>query len=306
MQLAPVRPRANRKRMQTTNDRPVLSRVSEVTVVARDGLALAGRLYLPPGEPEAAVVLLSGAAIPQSFYSRFATYLSDRAIAVLTFDYRGIGRSRHEPLRKVRATMTEWAQRDIDGALGWLKERYPSLPRVAIAHSFGGQALGLAPSAIEAVDRAVLIASGSGFVGHYPFPVRLRNVAVFGALLPAAAATIGYWPKDLGLGDGLPGGVAREWARWCRAPGYLTSYVPPSQRFHAQLSIPLLALGIADDDYAPPLAVDALLSWYGSASIDRREISPDAVGVPVIGHFGFFRETAGAKLWPDVVRFVRG
>ncbi len=292
--------------MQTATNTIEQSRVSDVSFSARDGRALVGRLHRPAKAPEAAAVLLSGTAIPQGFYARFASYLSERSIAVLTFDYRGIGRSRTEPLRKVRATMTDWAQHDIDGALGWLKEQFPGIPRTAIAHSFGGQALGLSPTAREGIDRAVLIASGSGFVGLYPLPARLRNVAVFHALLPAAAATLGYWPKDLGLGDGLPGGVAREWARWCRSPGYLTAHVPSGQRFHGELEIPMLALGVTDDDYAPPAAVDALLSWYARATIERRMVSPESLGVPVIGHFGFFREAAGGKLWADVARFVRG
>jgi predicted alpha/beta hydrolase len=284
---------------------PTTDAATTLALRAADGRELAADLHAPRGTPVAAAVILPGTAIPRRFYRPLAAHLVEAGIAVLTFDYRGIGGSARGPLRTEPATMRDWGQLDIDAALRWLEGRYPQLPRTAIAHSFGGQALGLAPSARGAVDRAILIAAQSGFLGHWPLPIRLRNAAVFGALLPAAAATIGYWPKNLGLGDGLPGGVAREWARWCRAPGYLTAHVPEHERFHGALTIPIRAYAIADDDYAPPAAVDALLSWYARARIEKRTLSPDALGVPVIGHFGPFRASVARTVWPELATFVR-
>lgn len=281
------------------------SEVTSFTLRAADGRELAADHSMPASPPIAAAVILPGTAIPRRFYRALAEHLRERGVAVLTFDYRGVGGSLSGPLRHEPATMRDWGRLDIDAALRWLAERHPSVPRTAIAHSFGGQALGLAPSAAASIDRAVLIAAQSGFWQLWPMPTRLRNAALFGALLPLAAATLGYWPKNLGLGEGLPGGVAREWARWCRAPGYLTTHVPEHERFHGALSIPIRAYAIADDDYAPPAAVDALLSWYAAARIEKRVLSPDALGVPVIGHFGMFRSSVARSMWPEIASFVR-
>jgi predicted alpha/beta hydrolase len=41
------------------------------------------------------------------------------------------------------------------------------------------------------------------------------------ALIPAASALFGFLPmRALTGGEDLPGGVALEWARWCRHPRY--------------------------------------------------------------------------------------
>ena len=309
MQVADKRESHHAYRMQltsSTSTAPEHSRTEPLRMRARDGRDLAARIFAPRSQARAAAVVLAGTAIPQGFYARFAAFLAERDIAVLTFDYRGTGLSRTVPLREERATMSEWATLDVEAALEALDARFSHVPRVAVAHSFGGQALGLARSARRVVSRAVLVGSQSGFVGNWPRPQRLRNQLVFGAVMPAAAATLGYWPADMGLGDGLPGGVMREWARWCRTPGYLAAFVPESERFHAQLSIPLRSYRPLDDDYAPEAAVEELLGWYTKAQIERRVVAPRELGARAIGHYGLFRERVGGALWPEIAAFLRG
>lgn len=281
------------------------SGLEDVPLVAADGRPLSARHHRPVGEVVATALVLGGTAVPQRFYASIARHLAASGIATLTFDYRGVGRSRRERLAEEPATMLDWAQRDAEAALRWLATAHPDRPVTALAHSFGGQALGLVPSS-SLLSRAVLVASQSGWVGHWPMPVRLRNRAVFGALLPLAARTLGYWPPGLGLGEGLPGGVAREWARWCSSPGYLADHVPPSERRHGELAIPLRSYAIEDDDYAPPAAIEALLAWYERSPIERRTVSPRALGIERVGHFGFFREPAARPLWSEIASFLAG
>ncbi len=62
----------------------------EVTLTAADGYALGATLY---GSGSRAVLVMSATGVPQSYYAKFAGYLAERGFTVLTFDYRGIGRS---------------------------------------------------------------------------------------------------------------------------------------------------------------------------------------------------------------------
>lgn len=276
-------------------------RIEDVPLRAADGRPLAARLHR--GESvTGAVLVLGGTAIAQRYYARFSRHLARAGLATLTLDYRGVGRSRHAPLSREPASLSDWARLDAEAALGWLTARHG--PVGVVAHSFGGQALGLLPSARAAVSRAVLVAAQSGWTGHWPLPLRVRNQALFGALLPLAARTLGHWPAGMGLGEGLPGGVAREWSRWCTSPGYLTDHVPAAERHHGALAIPIVSYAVADDDYAPEPAVEALLAWYARADVTRRTITPAALGVDRLGHFGLFRAPEAAPIWDDIAAFL--
>jgi len=58
--------------------------------------------------PARAQVVIHGAtAVPQRFYRDWATHLAERGAAVLTYDHRGIGRSRRGPLGRDRVIMAD-------------------------------------------------------------------------------------------------------------------------------------------------------------------------------------------------------
>ena len=131
--------------------------IDDITVPAMDGYPLAATLFLPRGAKRHAVLINSATAVPRKLYRGFASYLAQRGSAVLTYDYRGTGDSRPKSLAGFKASMTDWALRDIAAAVGWMRERYTELPFAYVGHSFGGQALGLLPNNVE-VSRALLIA----------------------------------------------------------------------------------------------------------------------------------------------------
>src|SRR4029077_17676214 len=78
----------------------------EITLKADDGAALGATVY---GAGEQAVLVMPATGVPQSYYAKYAGYLAERGFSVLTFDYRGIGRSRNGPLRHSSARMRDWA-----------------------------------------------------------------------------------------------------------------------------------------------------------------------------------------------------
>ena len=85
---------------------------------AADGRPLAATV-LEPRRVEGAVVIASATGVPRRIYEGVAGCLADAGLAVLTFDYRGIGGSRQGgPLRHEPARMQDWGRLDLEGALG--------------------------------------------------------------------------------------------------------------------------------------------------------------------------------------------
>ena len=278
-------------------------RSTVLSIPAADGLPLAASFYAPVARPAGAagtVVLASATGVKRHYYDAFARHVAERGFRVVTFDYRGIGGSRPaatRSVREVRATMRDWGERDLEGVLSWTAERFRGDPLRLLGHSVGGQLLGLAPSA-ERVDRAAFVGSQSGYLGHYELPWRWAYRLVMHAVIPVAARTIGYFPSSrLGFGEDLPGGVAAQWAHWCRDPAYFFADRDGVPRDgYERLRMPLLAVGIADDTIAPRRAVDALVRVYANAAVERVHLRPADVGLSQIGHFGFFRPSS-APAW---------
>jgi predicted alpha/beta hydrolase len=131
---------------------------------------------------------------------------------VLTYDYRGVGRSRRGPLGRAANAMTmrDWAERDAVAAHRALVARDPSARVLAVAHSFGGQTLGLS-DALHDVSAAAMVGVQFGYVGHWPAAGRARLGLAWNVLVPSFSSALGYVPGWSGIGEDLPGGVAREW-----------------------------------------------------------------------------------------------
>jgi predicted alpha/beta hydrolase len=267
---------------------------------ADDGRGLAARLHAPVGEARASVVIHGATATPRRYYDRFARWLAEHGYRVLTYDYRGVGGSRRASLRDDDATASDWAERDAVAAVRRLREDYPEAPILMVGHSFGGQTLGL-HDALHDVRAAVMVGVQFGYRGHWPTPARAGLGAYWGAVFPAAIALYGYVPGWAGMREDLPGGVAREWSRWCLSPHYLLDHVPGARERFARFTRPVLFYSFTDDTYAPLPAVRSYLSALTHAPVTHRRLHPADVGGKAVGHFGFFRPERADTLWPEVL-----
>jgi predicted alpha/beta hydrolase len=266
-----------------------------------DGTPLSARWYVPDS-PGRAVVLLAGAtAVPQRFYRPFSRHLASSGYEVLTFDYRGIAESRQGSLRGLSATMQDWG-RDVQAALEVAQQRADGRPVLFVGHSFGGQSLGLVRGG-SGLAGGLTIGAQLGYYGHWPMPQRLAYAALWYAVLPSVVGVMGYLPGRLGIDQDLPGGVALEWARWCRSPRYLVDHVPEALDRFASVQGPMRVVSVTDDPYAPEPAVRAYAALMPRAQLEVW--SPERAGVPKLGHFGFFR-TAGRRLWDEATAFLDG
>jgi len=272
---------------------------------AADGRPLAATV-LEPLRVEGTVVVASATGVPRRIYEGIARHLAEAGLAVLTFDYRGIGDSRQGgPLRRETARMQDWGRLDLEGALAWMRGRYPGAPQLALGHSAGGQLLGLAPSARD-LRGAAFVGSQLGWSGHWPWPARALMWTMWHALIPAFTAATGYLPmRRLGQGEDLPAGVALEWARWGRRRNYLFDDLGPEVRSgYAGLRFPVRALHISDDLYAPRSGVEALTAFYGGRR-EVRTVTPAEAGVRRIGHFGWVRPQFEEAIWAPIRDWFR-
>lgn len=268
-----------------------------VELVAADGYRLGASWFEPDAsalDPRAPVLVVSPAmAVRRAYCAAFARRVAAEGVPVLSYDFRGVGGSRPAKLRGFRATMTDWARLDMAAAIRAARAAHPARKVVLLGHSAGGWLTGLCPDAAT-LDGLVLVASQDGHWRHWRGLGRLGLWGVWHVALPVATTLVGYAPGRLGLGQDVPKGVAREWARW----GRRRDFVGPDADY-AKLAMPVLAVRIADDAYAPRDAVEALLARFTNAQLRRRVLEPAELGRP-IGHFGYFREDVGGPLWKEM------
>lgn len=273
-----------------------------VLLPTADGLQLAGTYHPPPAGQDSGLRLqINGAtAVPQKYYHRFAAHLRQCGIGVLTYDYRCIGASPQVP----GATMLDWGLLDAPAATQWLRQREPAARLAVLGHSFGGQILGLTPEAAR-YNAVFLVGSQSGYWRHWPGFARWKLWAVWHLLLPGCALLLGHVPGRITGGTALPAGIARDWARMCRAPDYLVDPDGQPLRPHTHLlRVPVLSYGFTDDTLAPEAAMRALHGFYPAAAISHHQVAPQAWGLRRIGHFGFFGSAMPPQRWDEVAAWL--
>ena len=280
--------------------------VRPVRLSANDGYCLAACRYDPPGAPRGVVVIAGGMGIAQAFYASFARWLAGQGYAVRSFDYRGIGASRQGPWRGAPGTLDDWCRLDYDAVLREAHAEHPDLPLFAVGHSFGGQCAPLLPSR-ALLSGLVNIAVGSGAMRDNTPAIRRQAPWLWYLLVPLLCPLFGYFPGGrIGVIGNLPTGAIRQWRRWCLSPDYLLGAEPGARAAYASAPYPVLALGFSDDELLLESGSRRLHGAYPDGQVDYRVIEASAVGLPRIGHVGFFRSFAEPGLWPMVRDWLDG
>lgn len=279
-----------------------------VNLPAGDGFMLGATLHQPLDQPVAAALIVPGGGIPATRYQRFARFLAAQGIATLTFDYRGIGRSRPGSLKGFEAVAEDWTEHDTGGAARWLAQRFPDLPRYGIGHSIGALMLLGAPEA-ERFAKLALLAPHTGYWGDYRMQYRLPMALLWHGVMPVLTHLCGYFPaRRLHLGEDIPAGLALQWAR--RRGPTMRPVGPARQieRAHylfrrcAKIVRPTLAVTFADDAFATAAGAKRLLALSPLIPITYWHASATDAGIARLDHFAFFSSRCHERLWPEFLR----
>lgn len=276
---------------------------------AADGYPLAAHHWPATGTPEAVVVINPATAVKAAYYHRYARFLAAHGMAVLTYDYRGIGASRQGDLRRWRRIgKLDWGRYDCEAALRWARAAYPQLPLRVVAHSIGGLLLGLAPAGAT-VERVLTVGAQYAYWPDYGAGKALMWLR-WHLLMPALTALLGYFPaRRLGWHEDLPAAAAYEWAfrpatleRAYRR--HMRNGNDPLAHF-PKVGAEMLALSLSDDPFGTPTAVERLLRYYPGSRRQHVQLTPASAGVAGIGHFAWFNERFRDSLWQESLLWLR-
>ena len=268
---------------------------------ASDGYPLIGTLYTPEHGIKANIVLASATGVPQAFYRRFAEYATQFGYQVLTFDYRGVAQSAPKQLKGFKMSYLDWGTLDLAAAIDFLAQ--DPIPLFMVGHSYGGQALGLAPNHAK-VTAMYCFGTGAGWHGYMPFKEKMKVQVIWNIIFPPMVAVTGYLPwSKLNMGADLPIGVYQQWRKWCKNPTYF--FADPEQHAliaqYAQVKTPIYAVSALDDDWALPNSRHAFMQHYRQAPMQFINISASDYGLKEIGHMGYFRKGA-EKIWDEILQ----
>jgi predicted alpha/beta hydrolase len=282
----------------------------DIELKAADGYRLAATHFAPDalkatnGDVQL-IVVGSATAVPRGFYKRFAEFANKHGVNVLTVDYRGIGGSKHAPLRGFEREYADWSKLDLAAAVQWCTQRGRTW---LVGHSLGAHAIGQLPAPND-LQAAYVCGGGAGWHGWMPFPENLKVAFLWNVIGPISTRLLGYMPMSrFGGGEDLPMGVYRDWKYWCRFPHYFFDDPKAkhiTDRF-ADVRIPIAATAATDDLWAPPKSRDAFFKGFANAKVEHIDISPQALGVSNIGHMGYYRSQVGEKLWPQMLQWLQG
>jgi predicted alpha/beta hydrolase len=281
-----------------------MSSSSRETAKAADGYDLAVTRFPAQGTPWATLCLGGAMGVRQDFYAPFARFLGENGIHVLTFDYRGCGYSRPRKLADFPATLTQWAELDLNAMLAEAQLPAPELPLLFVGHSLGGQILGLLPD--NGKVRAVLnVTAGSGYY-KLNEKMALHVRLLWFVFMPVVLPLFGYFPgKRLRVIGDLPFGVAWQWRKWCLHPDYLLSEGGDAYASFARVKAPILSLSFSDDPMISRRACESLEGFYPNARLEARHVVPAQIGETGVGHFGFFLPRSRDKLWSEALAWLR-
>ena len=275
----------------------------EIVIKASDGYGLSAIRRITSKKRKGIIQIHCGTGIPQLLYSNFAKFLTENGYDTLTFDYRGIGKSAPKSLKGFKASLSDWGNKDMTGILDWITANYPDDKKIIMAHSMGGQLIGLMKNN-DMIDQVFLIASSTGYWLDMSFPYKLMLPPVWFLFIPLNASIFGYVnAKKIRQGENLPKGVALEWRDWCVNPNYFEDQFKKARTplYFDQLNAPLTSIQVTDDPIANKVTANKILKYYTNSEISIRVISPEKLNVRKIGHTGFFSRKFKDPLWKNLL-----
>ena len=276
--------------------------VSDIRFHAADGTPLTGRLFIPE-TAQMAVLVSSGTGYPLEFYERIARYFAERGATVLTFDFRGIGKSAPETLVDSPIDYPQWGQLDQSAALETLKSYTTGLPVFHVGHSIGGSFAGFMRNH-EDISAHAFVSVGSGYWPHHTRSYNPAELFFWFGFGPFHLLTHGYIKQGkLWTGTNLPPRVFKTWRRWCMNSQFFGKELSKGKlepQYFAEVTAPIRSFLFTDDPIATPRAAKTVLAVYKNAPSETFLRSPSDYGRTRIGHEGAFRKGM-EPLWQEIL-----
>jgi len=207
---------------------------------------------------------------------------------------RGNGNSSVRAGRASDFGYKELVEYDLPAAIECLKSKCPDKKIVLLGHSLGGQVSVLyLRQNLHGVSGLVLVASCSVYYKGWPKPTRWFMLA-FSQFVKPLVSIVGYFPgRTIGFAATEARTVMTDWANIARNGDYTlkNSQVDYSSEV-VEVDIPVLAINLADDSFAPHKATTYLLSKLNSKTVKREIISAEQLGAQRADHFNWLKHPA--------------
>lgn len=267
-------------------------------IKATDNHSLSAILCEPKSTAKGSILLCTGLGIPKEFYEKYLVFLGEQGYTALLFDYRGINPKDTSTSNDSSINLRNWGLKDMVGATYWLHEHYPKQKIYLFGHSIGGQVAGLMENH-ALIERFFFFCSTTGFPSIFHFPLNMFSWFMFYLHIPITARLFGYMPPSLTYrGVRIAKGVALEWADWSRQKKYIAAFFGKtiSKNYYQDIQQSIDWIYFKDDPIASKKAIRSMMDYYKHAAIQSHLLAPNNLGLPRIGHSGFFTSKA-KKLW---------
>lgn len=267
-------------------------------VLSEDNFRISATLFSSDTKSPHLIIVCPATGAPQHYYKRFAEYACQyKDFDVVTFDYRGIGKSLQTTVIDSVARMSDWGTKDLKRIIDWADGKYDRI--CLIGHSVAGQVFPKAENHGR-ITAAYFVGAQSAYHGNWKGLWWMYVMFFWYILIPVATFIYDYLPGwTMGGRVPIPKGVALEWRRWGTHPqGVLLGDRQTIASFGA-VRIPVHFVSIEDDKLlAPTAATQAIMHCYKNAVTSFQYIKPKDLGLKRIGHFGFFKKKFAKQLWP--------
>ena len=267
----------------------------KTTVTFRDGSEITTEWFPAENTPRATVICLPAMGVRASYYRQFAEALQQQHFTAITADWRGHGTSTIRPSRTVDfgyETLVE----DLRELIQSIKQATSGdTPIIIAGHSLGGQIASLFAARFpDEIDGIFSIAS---CLVHYRGwdGWKAQRVRLAGHLFYPLSKLLGFFPGHI---IGFGGKEARTiMYDWCYNLLY-GSYRPAGSLFDYEAALrraqlPILALSLEGDDFAPQRAVQNLCDKFASnTAVSHRHLSASQTGLADNPHFSWAKQPA--------------
>ncbi|MFK7922011.1 MAG: alpha/beta fold hydrolase [Bacteroidia bacterium] len=270
----------------------------------RDGSTNQINHYTETASDRPLFLLLPAMGVRASYYPLFAERLVAAGVQVVSVDFRGLGESNVRASRQVDFGYETLIQ-DLKEVVDHLKKVYPQAPIYLLGHSLGGQ-IGLLYAARypEGFDGVALVASCSVYAGSWQGFGKLR-ILFASRFFSLMSQILGFHHgKYLGFGGREARTVMRDWG-FNAIDG---RYQPKGSDFDYEAAlgerlIPVLAINIEGDDFAPIKATQHLLNKLSSQAPKQYHLYTKEVAGHKLNHFNWVKYSEG--LVPILQKWLR-